>query len=426
LPQEQVAANQRERLLAAMIDVTHERGYPAIKITDILRRSSVSRTSFYELFDNREDCLLTAYDTQVVQAEAEIISAYRNPRLKDSERLAAALLRLFEIVVSWPAAARLCTSEIDTAGASGWQSSNQTLDLGARALNTALSQISGDSIPPIITGAIVGGLRRLIYTRVRDEREQELLKMADDVLDWMLIYSAPASEELPLARPTLSEAVTLPGLLAESAAANEGGSANQRMQAHRIQILAGVAQVIAEKGYAAMGYRDIAAAAQISLTTFYNHFTSKQEAVLALSDVVSNHYSQIVMRAFRASSDPPSALRDAITDLLRAIAGDPTGSRLAAAEILLLGRPGVERVDAALTRAQSSLASHAQLGSDQSGLMCELIVGALSELVRRKVIEARLEDLPQLAPALSYVALVPLIGSDLARELAADSPSSQP
>jgi AcrR family transcriptional regulator len=426
LPQEQVAANQRERLLAAIIDVTHEYGYPAIKITDVLKRSSVSRTAFYELFDNREHCFLSAYDTQVAQAQAEILSAYRAPDLSGSERLAAALARLFELVVSWPAAARLCTSEIDTAGAIGSRLSHQTADLSAQALDVALSQISESTVAPAIASAIVGGLRHLIYSRVRDGREHELLDMTGDLIDWMSAYCSPHPivDPPPRSPLPLAEALTLPALLSASASATAIEHADQRTQAHRAQILTGVAQVTAEKGYRAMGYRDIAAAAQISLTTFYNYFTSKQEAFLALFDIISGHYSQVVTRAFRGTPDPPAALRDAITALLQAVASDPAGARLATSEIFLTGRPGMQRVDNILQHVQTSLEYYLRSSSDKKGFVYELIVGAIGEIVRRNVIEDQLAELPQLAPMLSYIALVPLVGSDRARELAACPPAN--
>ncbi len=53
----QVAGIQRARLLAAAAWVVDERGYAQATVAQITARSRVSRRTFYELFENVEDCL---------------------------------------------------------------------------------------------------------------------------------------------------------------------------------------------------------------------------------------------------------------------------------------------------------------------------------------------------------------------------------
>ena len=60
LPRELVTRSQRERLLAAVVRVAAANGYESTSVADILEEAGVGRESFYELFEDKRDCLLAA------------------------------------------------------------------------------------------------------------------------------------------------------------------------------------------------------------------------------------------------------------------------------------------------------------------------------------------------------------------------------
>ncbi|HEY1359662.1 MAG TPA: TetR/AcrR family transcriptional regulator [Thermoleophilaceae bacterium] len=62
LSREQVEGSQRMRLVRAMCEVMAESGYARTSVADILRRARVSRETFYELFDSKEDCFMSAFE----------------------------------------------------------------------------------------------------------------------------------------------------------------------------------------------------------------------------------------------------------------------------------------------------------------------------------------------------------------------------
>lgn len=45
-----------------MAEVMAEKGYVATSVQDVLRRATISRQSFYQLFDSKLDCFMTAFD----------------------------------------------------------------------------------------------------------------------------------------------------------------------------------------------------------------------------------------------------------------------------------------------------------------------------------------------------------------------------
>src|SRR5918992_1585656 len=56
-----IARDQRARMLRAMGDVVAEKGYAAATVADVVRAAGVSRTTFYEQFRSKEDCFVEPY-----------------------------------------------------------------------------------------------------------------------------------------------------------------------------------------------------------------------------------------------------------------------------------------------------------------------------------------------------------------------------
>jgi AcrR family transcriptional regulator len=67
---------QRARIVAAMGELVRERGPGAVTVAHVVARSGVSRRTFYELFTDREDCFLAAFDIAVARAAESVVPAY--------------------------------------------------------------------------------------------------------------------------------------------------------------------------------------------------------------------------------------------------------------------------------------------------------------------------------------------------------------
>jgi AcrR family transcriptional regulator len=61
LPQDVVVLSQRARLVEATAHVVAEKGYAAATVADIIAHAGVSRATFYELFEDKEDCFLCCF-----------------------------------------------------------------------------------------------------------------------------------------------------------------------------------------------------------------------------------------------------------------------------------------------------------------------------------------------------------------------------
>ncbi|MDQ2631052.1 MAG: TetR/AcrR family transcriptional regulator [Actinomycetota bacterium] len=76
LPRELVERSQRERLQAAVVKVTVANGYESTTVGDILGEAGVGRESFYELFDGKLDCMLSAQKILLDDLEERVREAY--------------------------------------------------------------------------------------------------------------------------------------------------------------------------------------------------------------------------------------------------------------------------------------------------------------------------------------------------------------
>jgi AcrR family transcriptional regulator len=115
LPREFVARSQRERLLAAVVQVTAEKGYEHTTVADILGEAGVGRESFYELFEDRRDCMLAAHGLLVDDLEAKVRSAYDAPG-EWVDRFRAGLAAALDWFASDPLTARFTLIELGSVG----------------------------------------------------------------------------------------------------------------------------------------------------------------------------------------------------------------------------------------------------------------------------------------------------------------------
>jgi AcrR family transcriptional regulator len=74
-PRVQVLEMQRARLLSAAAITAAELGWAGTSVAHITARARVSRRTFYDLFANREECMIAVLDDAAARVTAEIVAA---------------------------------------------------------------------------------------------------------------------------------------------------------------------------------------------------------------------------------------------------------------------------------------------------------------------------------------------------------------
>jgi AcrR family transcriptional regulator len=117
LSRDEVADSQRQRLLRAMAEAMAEKGYALTSVADVLRRARVSRETFYELFDSKEDCLMSAFENAYAAIGAAMAaSASGSSREKTGGPIAGVLEDYLGAIAADPVTARVFLIEVYAAG----------------------------------------------------------------------------------------------------------------------------------------------------------------------------------------------------------------------------------------------------------------------------------------------------------------------
>jgi len=182
VPKDEVQRVQRERLMAAMAHVVATAGYEETTVERVLVQASVSRRTFYELFDDREDCFLAAYDEAMQRVLRVVTDAYLDGDVPE-RRIEAALEAFLEFLASEPELARMCIVEVFAAGPRARERRAAIMERLAQLVQHALGELRGDDkLDQLSAQALVGAVHELVYLPV-DRRDSAALRgMASEIV----------------------------------------------------------------------------------------------------------------------------------------------------------------------------------------------------------------------------------------------------
>jgi AcrR family transcriptional regulator len=115
LSREQVAQVQRARIMRAAARVVAEHGFGGASITLVAKAAGVSRATFYDLFENFEQCFLSVLDAAMRRTSARIAQAFAQ-HTTWQEQAVAGLAVLLSALDADPCLARVCLVEALAAG----------------------------------------------------------------------------------------------------------------------------------------------------------------------------------------------------------------------------------------------------------------------------------------------------------------------
>lgn len=172
LPREIVERSQRERLLAAVVRVTVEKGYEATTVADVLEAAGVGRESFYELFRDKRECMLAAHELLMDDLEAKVLAAYEGSGPWE-ERITDALAAVLGWFAADPAVSRFLLVELAAAGPVSRERFRREFSRFVGLLDGGLDAATEPDLPRASGLAVSAALARL-YEEVVQERTARL------------------------------------------------------------------------------------------------------------------------------------------------------------------------------------------------------------------------------------------------------------
>jgi AcrR family transcriptional regulator len=202
LSRDEVGDIQWARIVSAMVEVAAEVGYIGAAVAPVVARAGVSRRTFYELFDGREDCFLAAFEWGVGQARSVVVEAYGSQR-SWRERVRHALAALLAFLDAEPELARACVIEALGAGKLVLERRAQVLNELIDALDASAPQARGTSGAPLLTAeGVVGGAFSVLHGRLLEQEQGPLIQLHGQLMALIALpYLGPRAAGEELTRP---------------------------------------------------------------------------------------------------------------------------------------------------------------------------------------------------------------------------------
>lgn len=185
LPRETVTESQRGRIIQSMIEAVAERGLQETRVADVVGGAGVARKTFYDYFEDKEDCFLAAYD-EVSERLLETSSAAfnENPDAPWAERIRVGMAAFLELLAGWPDGARFAIVEVLAAGPKALVRRDAALRRLTELVDAGRRESSRD-LPGITSVAIVGGINELLYSEILHGATSRLPSRLPEIVYWI-------------------------------------------------------------------------------------------------------------------------------------------------------------------------------------------------------------------------------------------------
>jgi AcrR family transcriptional regulator len=199
-----------------MVEESAERGAANVSVAHIVGRAGVSRRTFYELFDDREECFLAAFDDAIARASRYVLDAY-DPQAKWVERVRAALTAVLQLLDVERDAGQLMIVGSLGAGHNALERRRRGIAQIITLIDEGRTETKADTeLPPLTAEGIVGGVlsvlhsRLLTYpppttavgTRKKDEAPPRFVELTGPLMSMIVLpYLGPAAALKELGRP---------------------------------------------------------------------------------------------------------------------------------------------------------------------------------------------------------------------------------
>jgi AcrR family transcriptional regulator len=401
-----------------MVGVAADHGYDGATVARVAARAGVSRATFYEHFNDREDCFLAAYRVIAFRLRASLEEA--TLPAEPPERVEAIIDTLLATVEDDPVAARFLFVASPTASPAVRAEHGDFLETLEIELEAVLVDCEGRSTVAAPAAGLVAGVDAAISIRLLENEAESMQTIGRKLISWVESYRLPnpldlatshywdrqGRGRLPPPVASLQPVKLLPrgqwALPATEAAA-----------ARRARILAALVGMLAKRDYRSLTVSEIVSAARVPRTAFYSHFKGKEEALLAAQTVAMQQSMAITAAELSLSVSWPERIWRGCDALLCHLTRQPELAHLQMVADRAAG-PG------AIRQSYRSRMAHAVFLADgyregggmraPSSLTSEAVPAAVCGLMRRHLLQGH-RDLRSLLPAAVYIALAPFIGA---------------
>lgn len=197
-----VTAMQRSRLLAAGAGAVAEFGWDGASIGRITERAGVSRRTFYELFQNREECVVAVLENATAQITAQITEA-NLAGLSWRERVRGGLWTILCFFDGQPVLARLCLVESRRSGGIVLNYRQRIVERLVEIVDQGRSETFRGHEPAVSAAhGVVGGVCEVIYAQLLKSDGEPLRRLLGELTGMIVLpYLGVAAAQREQNRP---------------------------------------------------------------------------------------------------------------------------------------------------------------------------------------------------------------------------------
>jgi AcrR family transcriptional regulator len=197
-----VSVLQRARVLDATVGLVCEFGARQLTVRRVTVRAGVSSKTFYDLFADRDECLLAAFDHAVQQLATVARSAYAVER-EWLARVRSGLNALLVFLDREPLLPRFVFVEALACGPLVLARRARVLEELAQVIDTGRADTkAGRELPPFTAEGVVGAVWGVIHARLLESSPGPLVDLLNPLMAMIVLpYRGPAAATRELSRP---------------------------------------------------------------------------------------------------------------------------------------------------------------------------------------------------------------------------------
>jgi AcrR family transcriptional regulator len=185
-----------------MIDVCAERGVAEVTVAHVVERAGVSRRTFYEIYADREECFLEAFDEGVARASRYVLDGYEQGA-RWVDRMRATLTALLAFLDAERATGRLLIVESLAGGDSAVARRRAVIERMIAFVDEANAEVKPDKQAPTLTAeGVVGGVLSILHSRLVGDDPGSFLELTGALASMIVLpYLGPAAARKEFSRP---------------------------------------------------------------------------------------------------------------------------------------------------------------------------------------------------------------------------------
>jgi TetR/AcrR family transcriptional regulator len=401
LSREAVAIDQKLRLRIALSTLAAESGYDSVTVRALIRRASVSTSTFYNHYDSVEDCLAGIVGATIRKCVEEI----REGRDPDGDGLGALRTGVRHLMEDLAAEPQLAQTVFVEAFAAGSQVQDRMISALGEFESVLASTLNVAPPPAAVTThlaiGLVAGVVGIVRKTTLTGRAGELPDLTDELTDWMLSVAHEEVVAFCVPGPRRGDGIVagrLPWVGAAPASRESVADAGQRA-------MMTTARLAATTGLTGLTSAKIRKDAGLSRREFESHFSGVEECFLDAIEMVSTMAVDAAGLSASMAENWERWVYKTMMGLCSLAAGDQNFARLVLLDITAPGRPGLLRREGLVSRAAVYIRDQAPAERRPSDLRASASISAIWRIAEVEVASRRTVELPRVAPVFVYMIL---------------------